>query len=318
MPQHAALLALGLLLLASGGVCFALGLAKLGRRCGVSSFVVGLITAGLGTAIAALAFDISAVARDRMRLAVGNIVGVNVASIGLVLGLAALVRPLAGTSRVISASITILLCSTLLFWFTCRNNELSTASAGVLLVAFILALTYLERILPEEPESVRMQFSANAGPLWLAVLLAAVGLGALIGGAEVAASQATKIIKETHTQGQLLGATAVALGCSLPGLVVALRASSRGRSDVALAASVGACLFNLLFVVGVVGLVTPVVSSEPALQISHQALMSEIPAMAILSLLLLTVLWNGLEVPRWQGAILLVAYAGFLAWQIWK
>jgi cation:H+ antiporter len=317
MPQHAVLFALGLLVLAVGGMCFAFGFAKLGRRSGVSSFAIGLIAAGLGTAAAAMAFNITAVAHGRMRLAVGNIVGVNIANIGLVLGLAALVRPLTGTSQVIASSITILLCSTLPFWFLGRNNELSPVGSGVLLVVFILALTYLERIAQDEPESVRMQFSGYAGAVWLALIIAAVGLVALIVGAEVAVSQATKIVKESHIQSQVLGATAAAFGCSLPGLVVALRAARRGRPDVVLATSVGACLFNLLFVVGVVGLAVPLVSSEPALQITPRALMNEIPALAILSMLLLTVLWNGLEVPRWEGATLLVAYAGFLVWQIW-
>jgi cation:H+ antiporter len=317
MSQHAVNVILGIVLLAIGGVSFAFGAGQVARRCGAGPFAVGLIAAGLGTAAAALAFDLSAVARDRMRLAVGNIVGVNVANIGLVLGLAALVRPLAGVSRVVSAGIPTLIGATLLFCFVCRDGTLAPLGGAVLLLGFIPAVVYLSTVAKDEPDEVRTQFiEANAGPAWVGVLLIALGLVALIAGGAVAVTALGEIIKEQHLRSRAIGTTIMALATSLPGLLIAVLAARRGRSDLALGAVVGVCLFNVLLVAGITGLMAPVLSSEAAFLSDEHAVMNEIPVMAILSLLLLTVLFNGLEVPRWQGAILLAAYAGFIAWQV--
>ncbi len=317
MLQHVVIFVLGLALLAGGGIYFAMAVASLARRWGAGPFVVGLLAAGLGTAAAALAFDLSAVARDRMRLAVGNIVGVNVANIGLVLGLAAMVRPVAGMSRVVSAGIPVLIVATLLFWFASRNSELASPVSAFLIVGFTVAMTYLAGMVKAEPEVVRVQFEGGAAaPVWVGVLLAILGLVALFVGGALAVTEAGEISRNYQVRTRPLGSVVVALATSLPGLVVAIVAAYRGRSDVVLATVIGACLFNVLLVPGITGLAAPLLGNQQSLGIEERVVMNEIPAMAIISLLLLTVLFNRLEVPRWQGGVLLTAYLGFVAWQI--
>lgn len=105
------------------------------------------------------------------------------------------------------------------------------------------------------------------------------------------------------------GATIVAFGTSLPALVAAVVASRRGRSDLVLGIVVGSVLFNLLLVCGSAAMVEP-------LLITESTIIRVIPVMALFTLLLLPVLLNGLRVPRWEGALLLAAYAGFITWQV--
>ena len=339
---------MGLLLLAGGGWCFASGASRVVRRCGANPFIVGLIACGFGTTAAALAFDLTALARGRFLLALGNVAGVNIANVGLVLGLAAAVRSLKGKSRVVSASIPALIGATLLFWFLCRANEVTPLSGGILLVAFVGVAAYLGTLAKHEPNAVREQFryleagslwlarerpSLNpnpvrqfryleAGSLWLGLLLVVVGIAALVGGANLAVLAAEDIRREFKVTTLRLGTVAAAFGTVLPGLVVAVCAAWRGQSDVALGAVIGACLANVLLVAGILGLTAPLLAPNGPFRVTSalgdQAVMNEIPLMAVFAFLLLAVYFNDLEVPWWQGAILLAAYAGFVTWQVMR
>jgi len=323
MSPHVAWFALGLLLLAGGGWCFASGASRVVRRCGANPFIVGLIACGFGTTAAALAFDLTALARGRFLLALGNVAGVNIANVGLVLGLAAAVRSLKGKSRVVSASIPALIGATLLFWFLCRANEVTPLSGGILLVAFVGVAAYLGTLAKHEPNAVREQFRyLEAGSLWLGLLLVVVGIAALVGGANLAVLAAEDIRREFKVTTLRLGTVAAAFGTVLPGLVVAVCAAWRGQSDVALGAVIGACLANVLLVAGILGLTAPLLAPNGPFRVTSalgdQAVMNEIPLMAVFAFLLLAVYFNDLEVPWWQGAILLAAYAGFVTWQVMR
>jgi len=313
MSQHVALFALGVVLLAVGAGALACGAARLARRLGAGAFPVGLAAASLGGSAPVLALVVTAVLNDRHMLAVGTLVGSNVANVGLALGLAAAARPLAGSSRVVSAAIPVLLGATALFWFLGRDNELSRVSAAVLLVAFAGAVAYLGRVAKRETDAARAEFGGwapNPKQMWAGVVLTAAGLAGLVGGALLVVPAAVEIANRELVIGtRIFGVTAVAFGASLPVVVAAVAAAYRGRADLALGVVVGASLGNLLLAAGVAGLVAPFGLTEAALG-------NEVPATAVLTLLLLAPLWNGLRVDRWEGALLLAAYAGFVAWRL--
>jgi cation:H+ antiporter len=316
MSQHVALFVAGLLLLAAGAGCLVVGAARLDRWRGTSPFAVGLVAVAFGPCVAGLALDLAAVLRpapySMPRLALGTIVGSNVANVGLVLGLSALVRPVAVTARLFSTAVPLLFVATLLFWFLAADKLVSRVDAGVLLAAFAGAVVLLVRAARQEPEAGKAEFAAwvpERMPAWLAAVLAAIGLAGVIGGALLASSEAIGAARALRATGPVLGVLAAAVGTSLPTLVAALLASRRGRSDLVLGLVVSGSLFNLLLVTGAVAMARPLVVEEGVT-------LNDIPAMALFTFLLLPALLNAGRVPRWEGAVLLAAYAGFVTWQV--
>jgi cation:H+ antiporter len=133
-------------------------------------------------------------------------------------------------------------------------------------------------------------------------------LAALLGGARLATPRLLQAGSVLRTSTPVLCGTLVAFATALPALVSAVVAARRGRSNLALGIAVGFVLFNVLVVIGAVAMIEP-------LPLTTHAVKQEIPAVALFVLLLLPVVFNGLRVPRWEGALLFVCYAGFVVWQ---
>lgn len=318
MSEHVVPFAVGLVLLAAGTGGLVIGAARLDRATGRSAFAVGLVAVGFGPCVAGLALGLALALRpgplDATRAAgaaLGATVGGNVASVLLVLGAGALARPVAASARLFRTAVPFVFAATLLFWFLAADKVISRTDAGVLLAALLGALVLLARAARRESDPGRRAFAGwvpERGPLWGAALLALAGAGAVAGGAGLAAGELRGATAELRLSVAVMGVTVAALGTALPALVAAVAAARCGRSDVVLGLAVGPALFNLLLVVGTVATVRPLVLSE-------HAILNEVPAMALCPVLLLPALVNG-RVPRWEGALLLVAYAGFVTWQV--
>jgi cation:H+ antiporter len=313
--EHAALFTLGLVLLAVSAPLLVFGAARLDRALGRSPFAVGIVAVAFGPCIAALTFDLSLICRQPpiTRAVVGHLVGHNIASLGLVLGVAALVRPIAATAKLFHTAIPLSLGGTVLFWFLARESPLSRVGAGFLLVAFVVALVLLIRAAMRETEQVKAEFASwvpERMPLWMAGLLALAGVASLLGGAHFIAAHVVGTATHVKSPSFILADTLGAFITSLPTLVVAVIASHRGRPNIALGVAIAPAIVNLLLLAGVSAVIQP-------LLIDQRVILEVIPAMGLLTLVLMPTLMNGLRVPRWEGVLLLVAYAGFIAWQVW-
>jgi len=164
----------------------------------------------------------------------------------------------------------------------------------------------------KESEAVKAEFAnwvPERTPALVAVLLAAAGAAALVGGGYLIASELTPTATHLRVPSFVIGGTAAAFATALPAAVAAVVASRRGRSDLVLGVVVAPVIFNLLLVAGAGAMARPLV-------IDRRIILEVIPVMALFALLLLPVLFNGLKVPRWEGALLLLGYAGFVAWQV--
>jgi cation:H+ antiporter len=315
--EHVAFFVLGLALLAAGAALLVFGAARLDRATGRSPFAVGIVAVAFGPCVAGLAFCLAAVLRQPAvtRLAVGHIVGQNVASLGLVLGVAALVRPVAATATLFRTAIWLAFGATALFWFLARNGPelpLSRADAGFLLAASVVAMAFLVRAVRREPEEVKAEFAGwlpERLPLAAAVLMAIAGLAALVGGGYLTAARIVPAATYLKAPSLVVGSTLGAFVTALPALAAVVIASRRRRANLVLGLAVGPLVVNALLTAGVAAMVHPLV-------IDRWVILEVIPAMSLLTLLLVPVLLNDLRVPRWEGALLLAGYAGFIAWQV--
>lgn len=312
MVENVTLFLLGLIVLVAGAEGLIRGAVRVARALGVSPFIVGFTVVGFGTSAPELVVSLSAALNASPEIALGNVVGSNVANIGLVLGVAALVRPLTARMRMLAVEIPLVIAATLLLWFLCRDNALTRGDGLVLLAGFAALCVYMYRNARRESPEVKEEVGHAAEVhmrVWVAAVLMVVGLAGLVGGAHLMVTAAVEVAKAYGVSEWLIGVTIVAVGTSLPEIAASVSAAYRGESDLVLGNVAGSNLFNILLILGMTVTVTP-------MRLSDRAVMNELPAMAVFTLLLLVTIANGLRVHRWEGFILLAAYAGFVTWQV--
>jgi cation:H+ antiporter len=312
MVVNVTLFLLGLVILVAGAEALIRGAVRIARALGVSPFVIGFTLVGFGTSTPELVVSVAAAVKGSPELALGNIVGSNIANIGLILALAVLFRPLSARMRLLWAEIPLMIAVSGLLWFLCRDSQLTRFDGYILLAGFLVLAVYMYRTAREEPPEVKKEVGQAAAVhmrVWVAALLAVVGLAGLIGGAHLMVSGAVEIARAFGVTEWLIGITIVAVGTSLPELAATVAAAYRGEADIALGNIVGSNLYNILFILGVTAVVSP-------LGVNELAINREIPIMIGFAVLLLLAVANGMRIHRWEGALMLLAYAGVVTWQV--
>jgi len=310
--SHVALFTLESLLLALGAVLLGSGIGQLARRLGASAWVVGLVVVPLAVAAPIFAVTINTAIQERYNFTLGMILGSTVVNVGFALGTAAILRPMVGSSRFVSSSISVLLVAVLLFWFVCRDSVVSRVDGIILLAGFVAAVAYLVWIAREETELAKAPFEAwsfRRWPVWIAVPVALLGIGALVGGAWLIVPEAVQISRLQPRSSHLFGFLTVVLASSLALLWVTECAARNRHADLAIGTVAVANLCNLLLLPAVAALVAP-------FGVANVTLMNDIPATALITFLLLVPFLNGLQISRLEGFILLTASAVYIAWQI--
>lgn len=305
-------LAVGLIVLAAGAEALIRGAVRVARALGVSPFVVGFTVIGFGTSAPELVVSFSAALGGSSEIALGNVVGSNIANVGLVLGAAAVVAPLAARMRLLKVEVPLVIGASLLLWGLCRDGHLGRTDGAILLTGFAGLVAYMYRSARAEPPEVKEELGlavADKMRVWVAVLLVAVGLCGLVGGAHLMVTAAVELARHLGVSEWMIGLTVVAVGTSLPELSVSVAGALRGEADIVLGNVAGSNLFNVLLILGATAVVQPM--GVPA-----TARTVELPVMTGFAVLLMLVVANGLRVHRWEGVLLLAAYVGFVAWQV--
>lgn len=318
--------ALGVALLVAGGETLVRGAVALAARLGVAPLVIGLTVVAFGTSAPELALNIVAAANGNVGLSFGNVVGSNIANVGLILGLSALIKPMRVQASLVRREIPIMLAATVLFVAlgyappgVAGAAGVSRADAGVLLAVFALVLWWMLRMARRDASASALlaggapEDAEGAGktPLGLTTVLIVFGLVMLVGGGKLAEVGAVGVAAALGMSNELIGLTVVALATSLPELSTSLIAAKRGQVDLAVGNVVGSNIFNILLVMGATGLVTPV--PLPGLAAAS------LGAMALLSVLLWPMsLTAGRNISRFEGGVLLAVYAGYLGFEVWS
>ncbi|ASJ98191.1 calcium/sodium antiporter [Shewanella marisflavi] len=295
----------GLLILILGAESLVRGASALALRLGVTPLVIGLTIVAFGTSTPELAVSLKSAIAGNADIALGNVVGSNIANIGLILGLTALVRPVGVQSQMVKRDIPLMLFSTLLFCGLLSDGGLSRLDGALLasmLVAF-LAMSYLF----DRQQATKVEETSRPLPPLLSMLLVALGIGMLVGGGALFVDGAVALATQLGMSELLIGLTIVAIGTSMPELITSVVAARRGESDIAIGNLVGSNLFNLLGILGITALIQPINASVPAM---------DLLVMVTLALLLLPLAWSGLRIGRREGALLLLCYLIYLSYLI--
>ncbi|WP_457637644.1 calcium/sodium antiporter [Oceanithermus sp.] len=302
--------ALGVVLLYWGGELLLRHSVALARRLGISPLVVGLTIVAFGTSAPELAATLAAAFRGSPQVAYGNVVGSNIANLSLVLGLAALVRPLATRARFIKREMPFLFAVGLSLFLVVADGLVSRLEGGLLLLGLLLYLVYLLRN-GGEPAAVEEEFAAEYGSVSVGPVLSLLGLGLgivlLSAGATSLIEGATTLARAWGVPERVIGLTVVALGTSLPELASSLVAARKGESDILLGNLIGSNVFNSLGILGLTALLRPIRADVPAVKL-------DLAVMLGLILLAWPMLYTGLRLGRREGAVLLAVYLAYVAY----
>lgn len=300
---------LGAALLYAGGEGLVRGASALGRTLGLTPMVIGLTVVSFGTSSPELAASLVGVLQGAPAVSFGNIVGSNIANLGLVLGATAAIWPLAVAARFLKREMPLLaVISASMFWLV-RDGTVDRLEGLVLLVVLAIYLRILLRK-PAEPEVVTEEFEREYGDgkisvAW-SVLLVLGGIGLLVLGANSLVQGAVGIARSLGVSERVIGLTIVAFGTSLPELAACVVAAMRREGDIVLGNLIGSNVFNILFILGVTSLVHP-------LSVDTQAVRLDLAVMLALTFVVWGFLTTGKRLVRWEGVVLFVGYGVYVA-----
>ncbi|MBN2428485.1 MAG: calcium/sodium antiporter [Deltaproteobacteria bacterium] len=318
------LLFLGFGLLLGGGELLVRGASALAKSLGVSPLFIGLTIVAFGTSTPELAVNLMATFQGNPGISFGNIIGSNIANIGLILGLAALVRPLTVSGTIISREIPMMALTAVLALILGGDsllrgveNQFDRSDGLVFLLLFGIFLYYtIGEVLNNKSSDPLLAQAGQHSPvrsfrsLFLSAAFSGGGLLSLILGGKVAVEAAVSVAQALNIPNVIIGLTIVAVGTSLPELVTSALAAWKGETDLAIGNVVGSNIFNLLFINGLCATIRPI-SVPPA------GGMWDLGMMVFLSLLLLPVcLTHKRRIVRWEGVLLISLYFGFNTWRI--
>lgn len=289
------------------------GSSRLALRLGVTPLVVGLTVVAFGTSAPEMVVSVKASMVGQNGIAVGNVVGSNIFNIAVILGLAALIRPVKVDRQLFRIDVPIMIGTSLFCSWRLMNNTLSRSEAALLIVgifAYITLSVILARrrkLADGEKVPTRVK-RLKKRSLALDLVFIVGGLAALIYGAHLFVEGSLQVARKFGISEAVIGLTIVAGGTSLPELVTSIVAALRKNDDIAIGNIVGSNIFNLLAILGTAGLIHPL-STGGVTGVDFLVMTGT-------ALLLVPLMLTRLMLTRWEGALLLCTYAGYL-WWLW-
>ncbi len=301
---------LGFLLLWLGAEALVHGARRIAVSLGISPLVIGLTLVAFGTSLPEFLVCVTAALQGTPDFAVGNVVGSDIANVGLIGGVAALIAVMAVKREILIRDLPWSIGAGLLLWGFAMRDSIGRVAGAVMLVAFAVYLFQLWRAgggLAEDEVAEIDQTRLSLSKMLIEGGIALVGLVMLGVGAPMLLEGATAIARAVGISDLVIGLTLIALGTSLPELATALVAAYRGHPELALGNIVGSNIFNILLVMGATAVVHPVA-------VAPLARVQDIPVMLGLMGILLIMGVTGRRVARGEGAILLLVYLGYVGW----
>jgi len=300
----------GLVALFVGGEILVRGAVGLSTRLGVAPFVIGSTVVGFGTSSPELVTSIDAALIGAPGIAVGNVIGSNVANILLILGVAALIRPVRATPQAFRRDAAVLVLASLVCIAVVISGTV-TRYAGAAMVAmlavYLTGTFFIERNGLFRSAALTHDEEGEGGkdrlPVSIALLVG--GVAVVVLGAHALVDGAVTLARATGLSEAVIGLTIVAIGTSLPELATSAVAARRGNSDVAMGNIVGSSIFNILAILGVTAMVTPIAVPPEIARFDIWIMLAATAALVVVTV-------TGWRVTRREGALLLAGYVAFL------
>jgi len=311
--MNIAYLVIGVLLLTVGGEILIRGALSASNRMGISPLLSGLVIVGFGTSSPELAVSVEAALSSSPDISIGNVVGSNISNVLLILGVCALISPMAVKPSALTRDGVVVVGSTLVFMVMIAGGILGRVDAVILVILLAAYLFWAYRSEKNAPDSPAAEIhTAQAEeiekkPVGITGIVVSLvgGLALLLGGSNVLLKGATGIAEVFNISEAVIGLTLVAVGTSLPELSISVLAAFRKHNDVAIGNILGSNIFNILGILGVSALIQPLTVNPRILLFDQWVLIG-------LSLLILLFLYTGRRLTRPEGGILLMGYIVYI------
>jgi cation:H+ antiporter len=292
---------LGLVALFFGGEYLVRGASAIARKFNLSPMVIGLTIVGFGTSAPEMLVSVQAALAGQPAIAIGNVLGSNIANILLILGLSALIAPLLIPVRKLWRDLAFMLLATAVIWVMLLDGQV-TRLDGVLLLAGLVIFLIVAFVIGKSDDDQSIEGDI---PQWKAWAMTLGGLVVLVIGARFLVDSATDIARTFGISEAIIGLTIVAVGTSLPELATSVIAAIRKQTEIAVGNIVGSNIFNIFGILGTTAVLAPIPSEARFAAIDMPWAMGTAVGLTILAFVL-----GGL--PRIAGVVLLAAYGGYL------
>lgn len=309
---------LGLVLLVAGGEALVRGASTLATKLGIAPLIVGLVIVSAATSAPELSVTVSSVIAGDPDLAVGNVVGSNIANILLILGISALILPLIVKRQLVRFDIPVMVGITILLLALALDGEISQLD-GVLLFAAAAVHVALSFWFSKRDPELAPDIDVPAAPTKLspaaqsalAVVFVLAGIGLLVLGANFLVEGASNIAASFGVSSLVIGLTVVAVGTSLPELATSIIAVRRGERDIAVGNIVGSNIFNIGVVLGIPAMIFPA-----GIPVAASAVALDLPLALAAAVALVPIAFTGFAIARWEGGLFVALYVAYTAYLV--
>jgi len=303
-------LIVGLALLLVGGEGLVRGAVAIAKRHHISPMIIGLTIVSFGTSAPELLVSLQAALDGHPDISIGNVVGSNIANLAMVLGVTALILPIAVAKRTLSIDWPVMMASTLLFWYMI-SDQIITRTEGVILILCLVAYLYGLYSLSKRESALAREAAAELDipdapdKPWVSGLFILLGCLGLVAGAQLLVNGATDIARDFGVSERVIGVTIVAFGTSVPELATSVIAAMRKELDISVGNLIGSNIFNILAILGITAAVTP---------IPVDVLVGQSDIFWVLGITLLVFAFSRHKwvIHRWKGLLLFAFYVAYI------
>lgn len=299
-------LVLGLAILLVGGKYLVDGASGLAARFGLSPGLIGLTVVAFGTSAPELLVSVNAALKGNSEIALGNVIGSNIANISLVLGISAILYPIAIYKSVLKLDYLATLLSSILFFILASNGIISRVE-GIFLFVIMLLLNwyFFRKISPTDEDNLSEEENQTSKPIIKYVIFLLLGVLGLYFGSDMFVDNAVEISQVFGISERVIGITVIAIGTSLPEMVTSIIAAIKKKTDIAIGNILGSNIMNILAIIGITSMISPIPVADIFLK-------QDFIWMLGITLLLFPILRSKLQISRWEGLILLSIYGVYI------
>ncbi len=297
------LLVLGFVMLVKGADIFVDGAVDIARRFKIPEMVIGLTIVAMGTSAPEAAVSIAAALKGSADITIGNVLGSNILNILIILGVTSLVAVLPVEKSTVFIDMPFVIITSVILLLTANGGTVVWWEGAIFLLLLAGYMFYLYKKTMANPGKDEEDDKIELKPLWKVILFILLGIVCIVKGSDFAVDGATGIARALGLSDRFIGLTIVALGTSLPELVTSVTAAFKGSTDIAIGNIVGSNIFNILFVVGMSALITPVAYSSAFFADSLIAIGAAV--------LLFVLCLPKKQLNRFSGVVMLLCYAGY-------
>ena len=311
-----ALLIVGFVVLIYGADFFVDGASKLAKRFNIPSFVIGLTICAFGTSAPELAVSVTASVSGANSLAIGNVLGSNFFNLMVVLGVCAVINPIPVTKNLLRRDYPVSIAAiTLLSVFLMSDSDISRFEALILFCCLVGYMTWTIVDTKKHPELADTQEEDTQELVaWKCALYIVGGCAAIVLGGDLVVESAKYLGGAIGMSEKLIGFTICAIGTSLPELVTSYTASKKGQNDMAMGNVIGSNIFNILCILGISGLISPISIGDANINATLLDCGINVGVCILAYIFCIT----GKKVERWEGLVLVGIYLSYMAYNIVK